>query len=425
MKIVMFEDADFHLLYPLTYLRPVFELRCGAFTLREKVRNKFPDCALHLETREVLADVAAETYGPDAVNGERRLAPDDDVLLVNAGAILTSPADAYRARERVATARNGCIIWAYLTSGTVGDMAAGSAAEAAARAAERLGTDLCDDILIRYPWDLITHNPSQIESDFNAAFGPGIEGHLDQRAAVYGDMEQLHVGEGARVEPFVFIDCREGPVVIGPGAVVHAHSSIHGPAFIGRDTRLLEARIREGTSIGPACRVGGEVEESIIHGYSNKYHTGFLGHSYVGEWVNLGALTANSDLKNDYGTVTVYLNGQPADTGSMKVGSFIGDHTKTSIGTLLNTGSVVGIMCILVGGAGVLPKHIPSFCWYLNGKRSKGMGLGAALDTARAAMKRRGVELTGAMEALIKYTEELTRPEKMAQVKRDRKRAFR
>ncbi len=425
MKIILFEDEGFDRLYPLTYLRPVFELRCGAFSLREKVQMKFPGCKLHLETRDVLDAVARETCGADAVNAEERLAADDDVLLVNAGAILKGPADSYAAERRVAGTAEGAVVWAYLDRDVVARLSARSARELAALAANELGTETCDDVLIGYPWDLVGRNADEIEADFAAAYGAATEGHVDEGAGVWGATSDLHVGRGAEVEPCAFIDCRKGPVVIDEGAVVHAHSSIHGPAFIGARTHLFEALIREGTSLGPVCRVGGEVEESIIHGYANKYHTGFLGHSYVGEWVNLGALTTNSDLKNDYGNVTVYLNGQPTDTGSMKVGSFIGDHTKTSIGTLLNTGSVVGIMCNLVGGSRILPKYVPSFCWFLEGRIGKGIGLTASLDTARAAMDRRGVELTDAAVKLIEYTEELTRPQKMEIVKRERRKAFR
>lgn len=425
MKIVMFEDGDFDDLYPLTYLRPAFELRCGALTLRQKVQEMFPDCELHLEVRDALLEVATDAYGAGALNNEERLRPDDDVLLIKAGAILTSPAPSYGQREMVATTGDGDFIWAYLTGKTVREAAANSARELAGLAAKRVPADPTEDILIKYPWDPITWNAAEIGRDFAAVYGPQIQVDLDERVAVYGDRDMLHVGKGAQVQPWTFIDCRQGPVIIGPEAVVRAHSSIQGPAFIGEGAQLFEARIREGTSIGPFCRVGGEVEESILHAYSNKYHTGFLGHSYVGEWVNLGALTANSDLKNDYSAVSVYLNGKPTDTGSMKVGSFIGDHTKTGIGTLLNTGSIVGIMCNLIAGASVLPKYIPSFCWYLNSRISKGLGLGQALETARVAMARRGVELTDAMVALIKYTEELTRPAKMERVKRDRRRAFR
>jgi len=425
MKIVMFEDGHYDLLYPLTYLRPVFELRCGTLSLREKLQEKFPDSELHLETREVLAELAMDTYGAGAVNSDERILADDDILLVNAGAILTADADTYGQAERVAATEDGALVWAYLKAETVKELTAASARELAEKALDRFKPESTDDLLIRYPWDPVRWNAEQIRADFASVYGPAMQVDLDPGVAVWGDRDNLHVAEGAEVQPCTFIDCREGPVIIGRGAKIHAHTSIHGPAFIGENAQLFEARIREGTSIGPVCRAGGEIEESILHSHSNKYHTGFLGHSYVGEWVNLGALTTNSDLKNDYGNVSVYVGGKPVDTGMMKVGSFIGDHTKTSIGTLLNTGSMVGIMCNLVAGASVLPKYIPSFCWYVDSRISKGLGMAQALETARAAMSRRGVELTDAMVKLIKYVEEQTREAKMDKVRRDRRKAFR
>ena len=149
------------------------------------------------------------------------------------------------------------------------------------------------------------------------------------------------------------------------------------------------------------CRVGGEVEESIIHGYSNKYHDGFLGHAYVGEWVNLGALTTNSDLKNDYSSVSVSLDGKSTiDTGSTKVGSLIGDHTKTSIGTLLNTGAYVGAMALIAATGKPLPKFIPSFAWFLEGVVTKGSANGQLYQTAKTAMGRRKRNWTPAQEAM-------------------------
>jgi len=424
MKVLVFESSAFDLLYPLTYLRAVFDLRCGALTLREKVQEKFSDCELHLETRDVLVDVARDSYGQGAINSDERLEPDDDVLLVNAAAILTAPAESYSAGETVGATPDGEFVWAFLKAETVRRLSPVSGADLAAKAMGHFKAQTTEDILIRYPWDLINANPGQIEADFAALYADRDAAQLDAGVQVWGPTDNLFVGEGAEVQPCAFIDCRDGPVVIEAGAKVMAHSSIHAPAFIGKDSYLMEARIREGTSIGPVCRVGGEIEESIIHGYSNKYHIGFLGHSYVCEWVNLGALTTNSDLKNDYGSVSVYINGEPLDSGSTKVGSFIGDHTKTSIGTMLNTGSNMGIMCNLMAGPSVLPKYIPSFCWHLEGRISKGLGLSRALETARTAMGRRGVELTDAMVELIRYTEELTRDEKMKKVRRDRKKAF-
>ena len=421
MKLVIFEGAHYDRLYPLTYLRPVFDLRCGVFTLKEKMEKKFPGCQVYLETREVLEAVAREHHGLDAVNSPGRLSPDDDLLLVDGRVILTAEPSAYTEQERVASDAEGELLWAFLTKETVGRIEADNAAELLKRAAALIGSQQADDICIRYPWNLIEENPEQIGRDFLVVASAAIRADVPAGVAVAGSPDDLVIAEGAEIEPQTFIDCRGGPVIIGRDALVHAHTSIHGPGYIGKESQLFEAKIREGCSIGPVCRVGGEVEESILHSHANKYHTGFLGHSYVCQWVNLGALTTNSDLKNDYSAVSVYTNGEPIDTGSLKVGAFIGDHTKTSIGTMLNTGSTIGIMCNLVAGSSVLPKEIPSFCWYVQDRISKGLGLAQALATARAAMSRRGVELTDAMAELIRHTEEITKEAKMAKVRRERK----
>ena len=184
---------------------------------------------------------------------------------------------------------------------------------------------------------------------------------------------------------------------------------------------MLGTKLREGCSIGPVCRVGGEVEESVIHGFSNKYHDGFLGHAYVGQWVNLGALTTNSDLKNDYSTVEVMMGGKTIDTKSTKVGSMIGDHVKTSIGTLLNTGAVVGSMSLIMTKGEPLPKSLPCFSWFLEGVVTKGFGRKKLYQTAKTAMGRRKQEWTEAEEALWDHVFELTKEERNAAVKKGRK----
>ena len=157
--------------------------------------------------------------------------------------------------------------------------------------------------------------------------------------------------------------------------------------------------IRAGTTIGPVCRVGGEVEGSILHGYCNKQHDGFLGHSYIGPWVNLGAGTINSDLKNTYGTIRVSLNGTPVETGQRFVGATIGDHAKTGIGTCLPTGAIIGVAANVFTRA-PLPKFVPSFAWLTDD------GLAAyrpdkAVETARTVMGRRKVTLSPAEAALL------------------------
>src|SRR5262249_4344383 len=138
-----------------------------------------------------------------------------------------------------------------------------------------------------------------------------------QGVTVQGPPERLLADPSARIEPLVLIDTTPGPVMIDRGAVVQAFSRLQGPCYVGPGTHVLAGRLA-GTSIGPACRIGGEVESAIVHGYSNKAHDGFLGHSYVGEWVNLGAGSHTSDLRNDYGPVAVTLNGQKVSTGLLK-----------------------------------------------------------------------------------------------------------
>ena len=149
-----------------------------------------------------------------------------------------------------------------------------------------------------------------------------------------------------------------------------------------------------GTTLGPGCRIGGEVECSIIQGHTNKYHEGFVGHSYVGEWVNIGAGTQTSDLRNDYGEVSVPTRGQPVATGLSKVGCFIGDHSKTGLGTLLNTGTSIGVFCNCLPSGGYLPKYLPSFSSWWNGSITEHANLVQLLRTAEDMMQRRGQLLT-------------------------------
>jgi UDP-N-acetylglucosamine diphosphorylase/glucosamine-1-phosphate N-acetyltransferase len=187
----------------------------------------------------------------------------------------------------------------------------------------------------------------------------------------------------------VVLDAREGPIVLGERTQVFPHTWIRGPFLCLEDCHLLGGRIGGGTVLGKACRVRGEVEASVFLGHDNKAHDGFVGHSLLGEWVNLGALTTTSDLKNNYGTVHLDAYGRSFDSGLMKVGAFLGDHVKTRIGTMLNTGSVLGLGANVFGDAGVFPKWIRDFSW--------GAGPGAAtyewdrfLATATVVLSRRG-----------------------------------
>ena len=273
-----------------------------------------------------------------------------------------------------------------------------------------------------YTWDLDSGQPGATGGRLRRG-RPQRDRGQDRRTQRHPRQQERRLCRpGATVHPMVVIDAEHGPVYLDEGVEVHPFTRIEGPCYVGKRSILLGTKCREGNSIGPMCRVGGEVEESIIQGYSNKYHDGFLGHAYVGEWVNLGALTTNSDLKNDYSSVSVILDGKtPISTGSTKVGALIGDHTKTSIGVLLNTGACVGAMALIATNGKLLPKFIPSFAWFLEGAVTKGFGRKKLYETAKIAMSRRKCEWTAADEAMWEAVFQMTAEARHEAVKKGRK----
>ncbi len=187
-----------------------------------------------------------------------------------------------------------------------------------------------------------------------------------------------------------WLDARSGPIYIGGKTIVRPHSYLRGPL-----------------SIGPGCRIGGEVVHSIFYANSNKAHYGFIGHSYIGEWVNLGAGTTNSNLKNTYGTVKIVVGGKEIDSGEQFLGCFIGDHAKLGIGTLIPTGAVIGVFANVFSG-GMIPRTVPSFSW---GTKDE-FKFDKAIETAAHAMRRRGRELTSEDKELLKKVFQATTAER-------------
>lgn len=418
-RIAFFEDAAAAQFGPLVLLRPVFELLCGCFTSRER----WIRCTAVDEWGAWMRPPLCESYAlqhPQARLNDAAWLREAPVTFINgrwlpeAGPLPQLPA------EEV------CYCHGTLVAITIPPDAAATIAwenldETLRHAADgRSRVDLPGTV-IGYPWDLVTHNDRMLADDFHrrpcSPRGPLDIDHL----VVQGAADDVHIDPTAVIDPFVVIDARDGPVWIDAGARVLPFTRIEGPAYIGRESQLFRAHVRRGTTIGPVCRVGGEVEQSILHGYVNKYHDGFLGHAYVCPWVNLGALTTNSDLKNDYSNVRVPLEGVPVDSGSTKVGCFIGDHTKTAIGTLINTGSTIGVMCLLLPSGELLPKSVPSFSRYWHGRLESPHDLLArSVASARIAMSRRNCELHDADERLLRHAFESTRAERNAALGRQR-----
>jgi UDP-N-acetylglucosamine diphosphorylase/glucosamine-1-phosphate N-acetyltransferase len=419
MRLVFFEDENYSDLYPLTYLRAAFDLRCGMHTAAARLAGLLGAGDVSCFVRPALEAVYRERTPDRKINDPSVLK--GEIVVANGRLLDPWAAGELKSRPGRAWMKGDRLIAARLTAEQTAACDRSSIESFVASAAKSLERVDCKWRTADFPWDLVNHNAALITEDFEAAGRRGVEGTIHPLSCVFGPAEKCYIAPGAEVEPMVCIDTRHGPVYIDERATVNPQTRLEGPCYIGKETMIVGAKIREGCSIGPVCRVGGEVEESIIHGCSNKYHDGFLGHAYVCEWVNLGALTTNSDIKNDYGPVKVYVNGAYADTGTTKVGCFIGDHTKTSIGVVLNTGSHIGVMTLLMTGGSVLPKFVPSFAWCVEGAVTRGFGLDALLDTARVAMGRRKKKLTPAEEALLREVHKLTESERMELVRKDRR----
>jgi UDP-N-acetylglucosamine diphosphorylase/glucosamine-1-phosphate N-acetyltransferase len=394
MRICIYEDSGAVWLEPLTLTRPAFALWCGAERLFERLSRQFAATELGFWIRPGLTELWKLDQPHHPANDGDWLR-EHSTVWINGRWLPATDAQIDAATPHVGDL-NGQIAYAVLPGGEAPD-----AEEFAAWLCtwkDRLPMRSASGIVLGYLWDFVDQNGATLKHDGDRWSAEHASRPIPPHIAITGPTERFLVAEDAVVEPFVFADTRVGPVLIDRGAIVHSFSRLEGPCYVGRDSWILGAKLRAGSTLGPCCRIGGEVEESIVQGYSNKYHEGFLGHSYVGEWVNLAAATQTSDLRNDYDTVRVTVNGQRLDTGSGKVGSYFGDHAKTGLAALLNTGSVIGAFANVLPSGTLLPPVIPSFCQTQHGQIQVQSDLRKTFSTAARVMQRRGKTLTDAHE---------------------------
>ncbi len=420
MNIIVFEDGLHDNFYPLSPTKPLWELRSGLFSFRERIElfvrrdPRLADAGLHFFTREHLAPYFREKYPQVSINDYSAFERDGEFLFINAvkypsstdftiernSAVILGPVPVVARVDADMIRKQVDAIPAMLMKLGLAEMDYYEQYEAP-------GTGRKANFI----WDLMDSNPDILRGDYGLAGFAG-NGASRKDVTISGDATQVYIEDGVTFEPFVFIDATDGPVVIGAGTKINSYSRIEGPCAIGRECIILGAKVRSGTSIGACCRIGGEIEQSIFHGYSNKYHDGFIGHSYIGEWINMGALTTNSDLKNNYTNVKVYTPGSRKKTGCKKVGCFMGDFVKTSIGTLINTGTSIGPGAMLVHAGMLTPYHIPPFSWYINGETGRSFLLDEFMSTCREAMGRRNVAMTEEFMAMIKTVYTMTSSER-------------
>ncbi len=346
MQIIIYEDEGYKNFLPLTWTRPVYDLKCGVNTLAEKISRLYPKTKIEFSCRYYLPG--------------RKIMRFDKGLFIN-GRLLATPEFAkkvpLKGPDEVLMA-NGEIVAVRAVTKTFNEVRKkGKVTNLKAKT-------------VKFPWELIVNLAAGLAADW-PALKMKKRKYQVHKSTVLLNKQQIYFDDGVEIEAGAVIDARHGPVYIGRGTIIRPLTYLKGPL-----------------SIGPLCRIGGEVGESIFHGYTNKQHYGFIGHAYVGEWVNLGAGTTNSDLKNNYGTVKVQIDGKLVDSQEQFVGCFIGDHAKTGIGALINTGTLIGVGANVMGGKPT-PKIVPDFYWDEKTKyRAEDF-----IKTAKLMMARRGIAI--------------------------------
>ncbi len=374
MNYILFDDQHVRTsLLPLTFTRPVSEIRVGICTITQKWEQVLRSRISFLTEPYLQAKYPqVNTLNDVFINGA--ICPDEALLA------------AIQSLQKGDRLMHGDILVAYrpeelpetLTDiDQIPDI--------------RVQTHQQHITIIRDLCDIYASNGEQIRADFRRiTAGRVFRPIIDPHTAVYNP-GQIFIEEGVEMKACV-LNAEGGPIYIGRNAQLHEGTVVRGPFALGEGSFLnMGSKIRPDTTIGPYCKVGGEVSNSVIFGYSNKSHDGFMGNSVLGEWCNLGADTNTSNMKNDYGHVKQwsYNEGGMRDTGRQFCGLVMGDHSKAGINTMFNTGTVVGVSCNVFGGE-FPPKYVPSFNW----GGAAGLEiyhLDKALEVADRAMQRRGL----------------------------------
>lgn len=383
MQIILFDNPLIREnLKPITLTRPIADIRIGIFRISEKWEKYSKLKCSHL-SEKYLNDLFPTFYGDENLYINASVLPNIKLvkeilsLKVNEALVYENELIALKSTEKLKFGfdfENNKII----------------------------ETKSEINILKNLP-DLFLKNPLSILNDFNDIIEKGNSTPITDNHVISYNKKNIFIGKNVNIKACI-LNAELGPIYIADNAVIQEGSLIIGPASIGEHSMVaFGAKIRPNTSLGPYCRVGGEVGNSIFHAYSNKAHDGFLGNSYIGSWCNLGANTNNSNLKNDYKEVKLYNFKQKelVSTNEIFCGTFMGDYSKTGISTMLNTGTVIGV-CANVFGAGFQEKYIPSFSWGGKAEGVESYRFDKAVEVINATMARKDLALTNAEIELLK-----------------------
>ena len=390
MNLYVFEDQRFSDFFPICSTRAVFDIRFGQSTFLERIIKIFPEHSVSLIVRDEFKELVSELHTNIAVNPDNI----EEGLWISSSVIWTRESVELLSDKDTAFMKDDKLVAANLSSSDAARWISNGGplkSELESVKFKNIEVYQCN-----YLWDIIKFINQSINDD--ASELKPVD-RLDYPHTNLINPDKIFINN-AKVMPGALINAEKGPVIIDNNAVIYGQTYIEGPAFIGTDTVIKPLTKIVGSVIGKKCKIGGEVESSVIQGYSNKVHDGHLGDSFLGEWVNLGAGTSNSNLKNNYSSVKISLNENLIDTNSLHIGCFIGDHVKTAIGTLINTGTIIGAAS-MISTYGFPPVNLPPFSWYFNRKKER-MDFDKFVSTAQKSKSRRNKNFTSAEKRLYK-----------------------
>ena len=403
MSIVLFEDTSWKKFVPLSYTRSLFDLKIGSLTTFDYFNIK----SAKLLTRKYLENMTRQRHPNCNVN---KFEYDSNDIFVNS---LFFP---HMSFFKKVTKRKNCLVsyrdkiliarldksdYKYLYETVIHDKDVRNS-KLTAEIIHINSTDECGS-LYSWPWDLISGLKNVLQHQLK------LKNKVPKEVKVIGK-NPIFVDETSNIGLGTVLDASGGPIYIGPESVI-GQSSIIGPVYVGELTQLKPYSTINNSYIGNNCRIGGEIDSSIILDYTNKSHYGYLGHSYVGEWVNIGANTTTSDLKMTYGTVSMKIGDEKKDTGITKLGSFFGDMSKTSIGTNIYCGMRIGISSHLYGN---IANDVPSYVIYGQGIGSQNaqMDGSSAIKFQKRMMSRRNISMSTHYENMMNTIFDMTSKER-------------
>ena len=385
MNIYVYENTALSKFYPLSSTKATFEFRISSDTFLDRIKRTFSDCKINLFVREELRHIVSHRH-PDLEVNPKNI---EEGLWLVGNAVWNNKIIPNHNNEMVFFENKNCV-GAYLKKQSGKQFLDNNFSHKKLKSIESKRIDI---ILCRYLLDIIDYIGKNINDD-KKYFAD--QGNLSSNSKFFErnskkliNSQNILIGK-VEIQPNVVMDATSGPIIIDDNVKIKSNTHLEGPLYVGNGSTISPLSYVKNSVVGPMCKIGGELSSVVIEGYTNKVHYGFLGNSYIGEWVNFGAGTTNSNLKNNYGKVRVQMNDELFETNRIHLGCFIGDYVKTSIGTKINTGSVYGSGSMIFS-KDFPSKNIPIFTWYTDNGMSR-VDIDKFILNCHRMKKRRGVD---------------------------------